>query len=78
MGGYVTGKRDDKANSYSRQAVMEASERKLQSAITKDPDMNELQRQNMRDYRDQQNGEENPDHERPAGGYVGNPKNYGR
>ena len=64
MSTYVTGKYDDSDNSYSRQATIEASKDKMQKYITDDPDLNEQQRQNMRDYRDLQNSENNPNHER--------------
>ena len=61
MGSYVTS-HDSPGNSYSRQATVESNMDKMQNAITKDPDMNEQQRMNMREYKDIQNSEHNDDH----------------
>ena len=63
MGSYVTRRYQDPTDdSYSRQSAIEANKNKIQTAITKDPDMNEDQRQGMREYRDMENTENNPDH----------------
>lgn len=61
MGSYVTG-HDMGGDSFSRQATIESNQDKLQTAIARDPDMNEQQRMNMREYKDIQNSESNPDH----------------
>ena len=54
-------------SSMSSARVAAANRDKLKAAMTKDPDMNEELRQNNREYRDEENYVNNPNHNRKGG-----------